>query len=84
MFIRVNRILRRDGGAVSAETRAAFMKAVEQMRAAGATVIIDKDILPESFFASVRKVNPQPYRKGGARPLSAKLRTSAIPFRRGI
>ena len=54
-----------DGGAVSAETRAAFMKAVEQMRAAGATVIIDKDILPESFLASVRKVNPQPYRKEG-------------------
>jgi aspartyl-tRNA(Asn)/glutamyl-tRNA(Gln) amidotransferase subunit A len=54
-----------DGGAVSAETRAAFMKAVEQLRAAGATVIIDKQILPESFFASVRKVNPQPYRKEG-------------------
>ena len=42
------------------------MKAVAQMRAAGATVIIDKEILPESFFASVRKVNPQPYRKEGA------------------
>lgn len=54
-----------NGGAVSAETRAAFMKAVEQMCAAGATVIIDKEILPESFFASVQKVNPQPYRKEG-------------------
>ncbi len=37
-------------GAVSPETRAAFMKAVEQLKAAGATVIIDKEILPESFF----------------------------------
>ncbi len=35
------------------------------MRAAGATIIIDKQILPESFFVSVRKVNPQPYRKEG-------------------
>ncbi len=54
-----------NGGAVSAETRAAFMKAVEQMRAAGATVIIDKEILPESFFARVRQVNTQPYRREG-------------------
>ncbi len=54
-----------NGGAVSPETRAAFMKAVDQMRAAGATVIIDKEILPKRFFASVRKVNPQPYRREG-------------------
>ena len=54
-----------NGGAVNPETRAAFMKAIEQLHAAGATVIIDKDILPESFFADVRKVNPQPYRREG-------------------
>ncbi|HEX4019847.1 MAG TPA: amidase [Acidobacteriaceae bacterium] len=54
-----------NGGAVVPETRAAFMKAVEQLRAAGATVIIDKEILPESFYADNRKVNPQPYRKEG-------------------
>jgi amidase len=54
-----------NGGAVVPETRAAFMKAVAQLRAAGATVIIDKEILPESFFADNRKINPQPYRKEG-------------------
>ncbi|MGB6131958.1 MAG: amidase [Acidobacteriaceae bacterium] len=54
-----------NGGAVAPETRAAFMKAVEQLRAAGATVIIDKDILPESFFAMTRKVDTQPYRREG-------------------
>jgi amidase len=52
-------------GAVVPETRAAFMKAVEQLRAAGATVIIDKQILPETFFAKVRTVNTRPYRKEG-------------------
>jgi amidase len=56
---------RPNGGAVSPETRAALMKAVEQMRAAGATVIIDKDILPESFLIDVMKMNAQPYRTEG-------------------
>ena len=54
-----------NGGAVDPETRAALMKAIERLRAAGATVIIDKDILPESFLADVRKINPQPYRREG-------------------
>jgi amidase len=52
-------------GGVVPETRAAFMKAIEQLRAAGATVIIDKQILPESFFAKVRTVNTRPYRREG-------------------
>ncbi len=52
-------------GGVVPETRAALMKAIEQMRAAGATVIIDKDILPESFFAAGRKMNTRPYRREG-------------------
>ncbi len=53
------------GGAVVPETRAAFMKAIKQLRAAGATVVIDKEILPESFFATLRKMNTRPYRKEG-------------------
>jgi aspartyl-tRNA(Asn)/glutamyl-tRNA(Gln) amidotransferase subunit A len=52
-------------GAISAETRAAFMKAVEQMRAAGATVVIEKDILPEHFAEMVAKINTRPYRTEG-------------------
>lgn len=54
-----------NSGAVSPETRAAFMKAVEQLKAAGATVVIDKEILPESFFVTVRSVNTRPYRREG-------------------
>lgn len=52
-------------GAVVPETRAAFMKAIEQLRAAGATVVIDPAILPESFFATVRTMNTRPYRREG-------------------
>jgi amidase len=52
-------------GGVVPETRAAFMKAIEQMRAAGATVIIDKEILPESFFIAARKMTTRPYRREG-------------------
>ncbi len=52
-------------GAVVPETRAAFMKAIEQLRAAGATVIIDKQILPESFFITARKMDTRPYRAEG-------------------
>jgi amidase len=52
-------------GGVVPETRAAFMKAIDQLRAAGATVIIDKQILPESFFITARKMNTRPYRREG-------------------
>jgi len=52
-------------GGVVPETRAALMKAIEQMRATGATVIIDKEILPESFFITARKMNTRPYRREG-------------------
>lgn len=54
-----------NAGAVAPETRAAFMAAVEQLRVAGAIVVIDKDILPESFFAMIRRVNTRPYRLEG-------------------
>jgi aspartyl-tRNA(Asn)/glutamyl-tRNA(Gln) amidotransferase subunit A len=56
---------RPNNGAVSPETRAAFMKAVAQLRAAGATVVIDKDILPEAFAKLVVKINTRPYRTEG-------------------
>ncbi len=52
-------------GGVVHETRAAFMEAIEQTRAAGATVIIDKEILPESFFVAGRRMNTRPYRREG-------------------
>jgi amidase len=51
--------------AVVPETRTAFMKAIDQLRAAGATVLIDNQILPESFFIKVRMVKTRPYRREG-------------------
>jgi amidase len=47
------------------ETRAAFMKAVEAMRAAGATVVFDDSILPDSFAETVSRVGTQPYIRQG-------------------
>jgi aspartyl-tRNA(Asn)/glutamyl-tRNA(Gln) amidotransferase subunit A len=52
-------------GGVVPETRTALMKAIEQMRRAGATVIIDKEILSESFFIAARRMNARPYRREG-------------------
>ncbi|HEY4359105.1 MAG TPA: amidase [Acidobacteriaceae bacterium] len=48
------------------ETKAMLMKAVEQLRAAGATVVFDDDLLPNSFLAAAHKINTNPYRRDGA------------------
>jgi aspartyl-tRNA(Asn)/glutamyl-tRNA(Gln) amidotransferase subunit A len=48
------------------ETRAMLMKAIAQMRAAGAEVVIDDSLLPLSFIDHNNKVNTSPYRKDGA------------------
>ena len=47
------------------ETRAAFMKAIEGLRAAGATVVIDDAILPEGFAEIVSRVGTLPYVQEG-------------------
>jgi amidase len=47
------------------ETRAAFMKAVEALRAAGATVVFDDSILPDTFAETVSRVGTQPYIREG-------------------
>jgi amidase len=47
------------------ETRAAFMKAIEGLRAAGATVVIDDSILPDSFAQIVSRVGTFPYTREG-------------------
>jgi len=41
------------------------MKAVDELRAAGATVVFDETILPDSFSDAVRAVRTQSYRKEG-------------------
>jgi aspartyl-tRNA(Asn)/glutamyl-tRNA(Gln) amidotransferase subunit A len=48
------------------ETRAMLMKTLDQLRAAGATIVIDDNLLPATFPALIRKVNTNPYRKDGA------------------
>lgn len=47
------------------ETRAAFMKAVEEIRAAGATVLIDPQILPDSFAIAASHICTRPYIREG-------------------
>jgi amidase len=48
------------------ETRAMFLKALDQLRAAGATIVFDDDLLPASFPLLIRKVATTAYRKDGA------------------
>jgi aspartyl-tRNA(Asn)/glutamyl-tRNA(Gln) amidotransferase subunit A len=48
------------------ETRAMLMKTLDQLRAAGATIVIDDNLLPASFSDLVRNVNTAPYRRDGA------------------
>jgi Asp-tRNA(Asn)/Glu-tRNA(Gln) amidotransferase A subunit family amidase len=47
------------------ETRAAFMRAIEGLRAAGATVIIDDSILRDSFADVIGGVYTRPYIREG-------------------
>jgi Asp-tRNA(Asn)/Glu-tRNA(Gln) amidotransferase A subunit family amidase len=52
-------------GSLRPETRAMFMQAIEGLRTAGATVVFDDSILPDSFAALMRSVNTQQYRRDG-------------------
>ena len=47
------------------ETRAAFMGAIEALRAAGATVIFDDSVLPDNFAEIVSRVGTLPYIREG-------------------
>jgi amidase len=46
-------------------TRAAFLKAVEELRAAGATIVMDDTVLPDSFVRLATRVATYPYVKEG-------------------
>jgi len=54
------------------QTRDAFMKALEGLRAAGATVIFDDSILPESFAVTVARVCTLPYVREGTEKFLAE------------
>ena len=47
------------------ETRAAFMKAIEGLRAAGATVVFDDSLLPDAFADNASRVCTFPYIRDG-------------------
>lgn len=47
------------------ETRAAFMKAIAALRAAGATVVFDDSILPDGFAAVISRAGTVPYIREG-------------------
>jgi amidase len=53
------------GFGMKPETRAMFIKAIEGLRTAGATVVIDDSILPYSFPALIQQVKTSPYRLDG-------------------
>ncbi len=54
------------------ETRAAFMKALEGLRTAGATVVFDDSILPNSFAVTVARVGTFPYVREGTEKFLAQ------------
>src|SRR5215472_3817027 len=51
--------------ALDPRTRAAFMKAVDELRALGATVVIDDGLLPDEFAHSVSRISTYPYVREG-------------------
>ena len=54
------------------ETREAFMKAIEGLRGAGATVVFDDSILPDSFAVTVARVATIPYIREGTQKFLAE------------
>jgi len=55
-----------DGTPLQPETRELFNKAVDALRATGATVVADDAILSDGFSSLARSVNTQPYATEGA------------------
>ena len=55
------------------ETRAAFMKALDELRALGATVVSDDTILPESFARIASRVATYPYVRQGTEQFLAQF-----------
>lgn len=55
------------------ETRAMFLKAVEEVRAAGATVLMEADILPDAFADAAAHICTLPYIREGAENFLAEF-----------
>ena len=54
------------GTPLQPETKAMLLKTVELVRAAGAEVVLDDNLLPDNFLALEKKVDTGPYRRDGA------------------
>ncbi len=52
-------------GVLQPETREMLMKAIEQMRAAGATVVVDESVLPMDFLTATHAIDTKPYKAEG-------------------
>jgi Asp-tRNA(Asn)/Glu-tRNA(Gln) amidotransferase A subunit family amidase len=55
------------------ETRAAFLKSLDGLRAAGATIVFDDSILPQSFAETVSLVGTFPYVREGTEQFLAEF-----------
>ncbi len=55
------------------ETREAFLKALDGLRAAGATVVMDDSILPDSFAAIAARIGTVPYIREGTEKFLAEF-----------
>ncbi len=55
------------------ETREAFMKALDGLRAAGATVVFDNSILSDDFAATIARVGTVPYIREGTEKFLAEF-----------
>jgi len=55
------------------ETREAFMKSLDGLRAAGATIVFDDSILPDSFAVTVARVGTVPYIREGTEKFLAEF-----------
>ncbi len=55
------------------DTREAFMKALDGLRAAGATVVFGDSILPDSFAVTVARVGTVPYIRDGTEKFLAQF-----------
>ena len=47
------------------ETRSLFLAALDELRAAGATLVLDPELMPDSFSKLTQLVNTRPYRREG-------------------
>ena len=66
------------------ETRAAFMKSLDGLRTAGATIVFDESILPDSFPRIASRVGTLPYVREGTENFLKRVWSCAVPFASGV